>query len=79
MSRQRPTLTKKKLRQLELTAAAPSRTKQAAGIWSSNRAILNAERALAIQDEISSQPTPKDQQAGRPAKKAGASATPERA
>ncbi len=46
---QRPALTRKKQRQLELTAGAPARTKQAAGIWSTNRAILHAERALAEQ------------------------------
>ena len=36
---QRPALTKKKLRQLELTAGAPHARKPAAGIWSTNRAI----------------------------------------
>jgi transposase len=46
---QRPALTKKKQRQLELTAGAPARTKAAAGVWSTNRAILHAERALAEQ------------------------------
>jgi transposase len=76
---QRPALTKKKLRQLELTAGAPARTKQAAGIWSTNRAILHAERALALQAEVSYQQLVKDQQAGRPSRKVGASATPERA
>jgi transposase len=76
---QRPALYKKKLRQLELTAGAPARTKAAAGIWSTNRAILHAERALAEQAEISYQRMVSDQQAGRPARKVGASATPERA
>ena len=76
---QRPALTKKKLRQLELTAGAPARTKHAAGIWSTNRAILHAERALAEQAEVSYQQLVKDQQAGRPSRKVGASATPERA
>ena len=66
---QRPALTKKKLRQLELTAGAPARTKQAAGIWSTNRAILHAERALAEQAEVSYQRMVKDQQAGRPSEK----------
>jgi len=50
---QRPALTKKKPRQLELTAGAPARTKQAAGIWSTNCAILHAERALTEQAEVS--------------------------
>jgi len=76
---QRPALTKKKLRQLELTAGAPARTKQAAGIWSTNRAILHAERALTEQAEISYKRMVTDQQAGKPSKKVGASATPERA
>jgi transposase len=76
---QRPALNKKKLRQLELTAGAPARTKAAAGIWSTNRAILHAERALAEQAEISYQRMVTDQQAGRPSRKVGASATPERA
>jgi transposase len=76
---QRPALTKKKLRQLELTAGAPARTKHAAGIWSTNRAILHAERALALQAEVSYRQLVKDQQAGRPSRKVGASATPERA
>ena len=66
---QRPALTKKKLRQLELTAGAPARTKQAAGIWSTNRAILHAERARALQAEVSYQRMVKDQLPdGRPRK-----------
>jgi transposase len=76
---QRPALNKKKFRQLELTAGAPARTKQAAGIWSTNRAILHAERALAEQAEVSYKRMVTDQQAGRPSTKVGASATPERA
>jgi transposase len=76
---QRPALNKKKFRQLELTAGAPARTKAAAGIWSTNRAILHAERALAMQAEVSYKRMVTDQQAGRPSRKVGASATPERA
>jgi hypothetical protein len=76
---QRPALTKKKLRQLELTAGAPARSKEAAGIWSTNRAILHAERALATQAEVSYKRMVADQQAEAPARKVGASATPERA
>jgi transposase len=76
---QRPALTKKKLRELELTAGAKQRTKAAAGIWSTNRAIRDAERALTEQAEISYQRMVTDQQAGAPARKVGASATPERA
>jgi transposase len=76
---QRPALTKKKLRELELTAGAKPRTKQAAQVWSTNRAIIDAERALALQAEVSYQRMVTDQQAGRPSRKVGASATPERA
>jgi transposase len=76
---QRPALTKKKLRELELTAGAKPRTKAAAGIWSANRAIRDAERALTEQAEISYKRLVTDQKAGAPARKVGASATPERA
>jgi hypothetical protein len=76
---QGPALYKNKLRQLQLTAGAKPRTQSAAGIWSTNRAILHAERALAKQAEISYQRMVTDQQAGAPARKVGASATPERA
>src|ERR1019366_5939117 len=72
---QRPALTKKKLRELELTAGAKPRTKAAAGIWSTNRAIRDAERALALQAEVSYKRMVTDQQAGRPSRKVGASAT----
>jgi hypothetical protein len=71
---QRPALIKKKLRQLELTAGAPARTKEAAGVWSTNRAILHAERALAEQAEVSYKRMVTDPQAGRPSRKVGASA-----
>ena len=58
---------------------AKPRTKAAAGIWSTNRAIRDAERALAEQAEVSYKRMVTDQQAGRPSRKVGASATPERA
>jgi transposase len=76
---QQPSLTKKKLRRLEITAGAPKYAKTARGIWSSNQAIRQAERQLAEQAEASYKRTVKDQQAGAPARKVGASATPERA
>src|ERR1022692_3076953 len=57
----RPALTKKKQRQLALTAGAKPRTKAAAGIWSTNRAIGDAERALAEQAEVSYQRMVTDQ------------------
>ncbi len=76
---QQPSLTKKKLRRLEITAGAPKYAKGASGIWSSNVAIRHAERELAEQAEASYKRTVQDQLAGAPAKKVGASATPERA
>jgi transposase len=76
---QQPSLTKKKLRRLELTAGAPKYAKSARGTWSSNDAIRHAERELAAQAEASYKRLVKDQQAGAPARKVGASATPERA
>ena len=76
---QQPSLTKKKLRRLELTAGAPKYAKTARGVWSANVAIRQAERELAQQAELSYRRMVKDQQAGAPARKVGASATPERA
>jgi transposase len=76
---QQPSLTKKKLRRLELTAGAPKRAKTAQAVWSSNLAIRQAERQLAQQAEVSYKRMVQDQQARAPAKKVGASATPERA
>jgi hypothetical protein len=76
---QQPSLTKKKLRQLEITAGVPKYAKSARGIWSSNVAIREAERQLAEQAEASYKRLILDQQAGAPARKVGASATPERA
>jgi transposase len=76
---QQPSLTKKKLRRLEITAGAPKYTKTASGIWSSNHAIRQAERRLAEQAEVSYKRMVIDQQAAAPARKVGASATPERA
>ena len=69
---QRPALTKKKLR-----AARADRRRPAAhqgtppGSGRTNRAIRDAERALAEQAEVSYQRMVTDQQAGRPAKKSG--------
>jgi transposase len=76
---QQPSLTKKKLRRLELTAGAPKYAKSARGTWSSNDAIRHAERELAAQAEASYKRMVKDQQTGAPARKVGASATPEHA
>jgi len=78
---QQPSLTRKKMRRLEITAGAPKNTRRSAGIWSPNELLRTAERELAEQAEASYQRTVKDQQAGAPAKaaKVGASAPPERA
>ena len=76
---QPPSLTKRKLRQLELTAGAPKYAKTPRGIWSSNLAIRQAERQLAEQAEASYKRIVKDRQAAAPARKAGASVTAERA
>src|SRR6266576_472697 len=76
---QQPSLTKKKLRRLELTAGAPKNTRSSAGIWSTNDLMRTAERELTEQAEISYRRMVTDQQAGRPPRKVGASATPERA
>jgi transposase len=76
---QQPSLTKKKLRRLEITAGAPRYAATARGIWSTNAAIRQAERQLAEQAEASYTRIVKDQQAGAPARRVGASATPERA
>ena len=78
---QQPSLTRKKMRRLEITAGAPKRTPVSAGIWSTNQLMRTAERELAEQAEASYKRMVKDQQASAPAKttKVGASATPERA
>ena len=76
---QQPSLTKKKLRRLEITAGAPKYTRRSAGIWSTNDLMRDAERELARPAEASYKPMVQDQQAGAPARKVGASATPERA
>jgi transposase len=76
---QQPSLTKKKLRRLELTAGAPKHAKSADGVWSSNLAIRQAERQLAEQAEASYKRIVTDRQAAAPARTAGASVTAERA
>jgi transposase len=73
-----PSLTKKKLRRLELTAGHPRNSAEAAGIWHANDAVRGAERELAHQAEVAYQRTVRDYHAAQ-ANKAGASATPGRA
>ena len=78
---QQPSLTRKKMRRLEITAGAPKNTRHSAGVWATNQLMRVAERELAEQAEASYKRTVIDQQAGAPAKtvKIGASATPEHA
>jgi hypothetical protein len=76
---QQPSLTKKKLRRLEITAAAPKHAKSAAGVWSTNDVMRDAERQLALQAEASYRRMVSDQKAGGPGRKVGASVTLERA
>jgi hypothetical protein len=76
---QQPSLTRKKLRRLEITAGAPKYTRRAAGIWSTNDLMRVAELELVRHAETSYKRTVQDQQAGAPARKASASVTPERA
>ena len=76
---QQPTLTRKKLRRLEITAGAPKYTRRAVGSWSTNLLMRQAERELALQAEASYKRMVQDQRAGAPARKSGASVTPERA
>jgi len=67
-----PSLTKKKMRRLELQAGAP-RWQGGRGIWSTNEAMRKAERELALQAQRAYERTIKDR------RQAGASATPGRA
>ena len=76
---QQPSLTRKKLRRLEITAGALKYTRRSAGISSTNDLMRTAELELAQQAEASYKRIVQNQQAGGPARKVGASATPERA
>jgi transposase len=67
-----PSLTKKKMRRLELQAGAPRR-QGGRGVWSTNDAMRHAERELALQAQRAYERTVKDWQ------QTGASATPGRA
>jgi transposase len=73
-----PSLTRKKLRRLELTAGAGSRRATKTGLWATNAAMRHAERDLARQAETAYQRTVREWDAAHAAK-AGASATPGRA
>jgi transposase len=76
---QQPSLTRQKLRRLELTAGAPKNTPDAVGRWATNPRIREAERELARQAQASYERMVHDWQATAHKKKAGASVTPERA
>ena len=73
-----PSLTKKKLRRLEITAGAERYTQSAAGIWAANDAVRQAERELAHQAELAYARTVRDWHAAK-ANKEGASVTKGRA
>ena len=75
---QQPSLTRKKLRRLELTAGAPSQRGIKTGLWAANDAMRKAERELAHQAEIAYQRSVRDWHAAQAAK-VGAGATPGRA
>lgn len=72
---QQPSLTKKKLRRLQITAGAERYAPEAAGIWKANEALRDAERELARQAEAAYARTVRDWHAAQ-AQKAGASVTP---
>jgi transposase len=72
---QQPSLTRKKLRRLEITAGAPKFSPEARGIWAANDAMRQAELELARQAEIAYARTVRDYHAAQ-ANKAGASVTP---
>ncbi len=73
-----PSLTRKKLRRLELGAGAPSQRGTKTGLWAANAAMRKAERELARQAEVAYRRTVADWQTAR-AEKEGAGATPGRA
>jgi transposase len=68
-----PSLTKKKMRRLELAAGAPRR-QGGRDVWSTNEAMRQAERELALQAQRAYERTVKDRQ-----QQTGAGATPGRA
>jgi transposase len=70
-----PSLTRKKLRRLELTAGARSQRGTKSGLWAANDAMRRAERELARQAEVAYRRTVADWRAQRE----GAGATPGRA
>ena len=73
-----PSLTRKKLRLLELAAGAQRYSPAGDGVWHANEAVRAAERELAHQAEIAYQRTVRDYHATQATTK-GAGATPGRA
>jgi hypothetical protein len=73
---QQPSLTRKKLRRLELTAGHRRYTPETGGIWHANEAVRQAERELARQAELAYARSVRDWHA---AQTKGAGATPGRA
>jgi transposase len=76
---QRPSLTAKKLRLLELKAGARRYEAKARQTFAADTAMREAEKRLAQQAEASYKRMVRDWQASAPKKKEGASVTPERA
>ena len=60
-----PSLTRKKLRLLELTAGAQRYAPEGDGIWHANQAVRQAERELARQAEVAYQRTVRDYHAAQ--------------
>ena len=74
---QQPSLTRKKLRRLQIAAGAERYSAKAAGIWSANDAVRKAERELARQAEVAYARSVRDWHSTQ-AVKVGASVTPGR-
>jgi transposase len=76
---QQPSLTKKKLRRLEIAAGAPPRKGKPSGVWVTHQKMRDAEKQLAAQAQASYERMVRDWKAASPKKNVGASVTAERA
>jgi transposase len=76
---QQPSLTKMKLRRLEITAGAPARKGKPSGVWVTHQKMRQAEKELAAQAQASYERMVRDWNAASPKKNVGASVTAERA
>jgi transposase len=74
---QQPSLTKKKLRRLEIAAGAPVRKGKPSGVWVTHQRMRQAERQLAAQAQASYERMVRDRNAASPKKKVDASVTAE--